>query len=221
MPPRPGQQLHAGLRTQKHPAPPGAESSRANPPRPTTHPRIEVLCAARSSIYQAFPGLLLRTRTADAWLTRAACPVIAHPPCRFWSRSFARASATVEAMVIELLLGMFCVHQVRHRGGVLEQPAHSRLFRAAHMPTPHVSGDSSASWSIQVNQGTFGHRTTKPTWLWFARVPKALVPPPPFKLRQDACRNLDALTPGQRSATPHAFAAWLIECAGLAGPRCQ
>jgi len=176
-------------------------------------PLVEILCAARSSVYQAVPSALVRTKTNSAWQTTGSCPVIAHPPCRFWSRSRSRASGTLRERIEEMLLGMICIREVLRRGGVLEQPAHSRLFTVAGMPTPSGPGHQPKLWTMSINQYHFGHRVSKPTWLLVVGVLQCDMPSAPFGLRQDPQRRLDAITPGQRSATPTRFADWLLSIA--------
>jgi hypothetical protein len=175
-------------------------------------PRIEVLCCARSTAYQAMPFTLIRRKTNSAWLTNGTCPVIAHPPCRFWSRSRSRALGTLSERIEEMLTGLLCVREVLRRGGILEQPAHSRLFYVATLPIPAAAGQANDSWSMQVDQYHFGHRCSKPTWLWFCRIPQAQLPSPPLRLRANPIRKLDAITHGQRSSTPPDFAQWLCQC---------
>ena len=116
-------------------------------------------------------------------------------------------------------LGLWCADQLRICGGVLEQPAWSHLFAAAGLPIPpHRDGDL---WSLQVEQYWWGFPTPKPTWLCFSRVDPGCVELP-FRLRARGSRKknrYDAwskLTSRKRSATPLAFAAWLVELARLA-----
>lgn len=50
-------------------------------------------------------------------------------------------------------LGLWCAEQVRKWGGILEQPAHSRLWEAAGLPRP---GSAMARRSIMEALGTGG-----------------------------------------------------------------
>jgi hypothetical protein len=174
---------------------------------------LEILCCARSSSYDAIPWVATRKRTSSAWLTTSPLPVIAHPPCRFWSRSSNLSRATGLDMIRELLLGLWCVRQVARRGGIVEQPAWSRLWRAANLPRPTSQTQSPYSWSISLDQYTFGHRVHKPTWLWFCHIHQSQLPRPPLALRPDPQRTQGDITAGQRSATPPLFARWLCDCA--------
>jgi hypothetical protein len=170
---------------------------------------FEVLCAARNSYYRAMPNALVRTRANSAWQTRGNLPVIAHPPCRFWVRSSHRACAPVSQIIEELCLGALCAREVLRRGGILEQPAGSKLFRALGLPTPASPTHTSDAWSMQLNQSHFGHLARKPTWLFFSRIHPRDLPPLPFNLFSTMPRRLDDMTPGAKSRTPSDFAHWL------------
>ena len=192
--------------------------SRALPPPPFHASCLSVLCAARSSVYQAFPGLTIYTRAKDAWSARCPGPVIAHPPCRCWSRAFALSSLTVKDRIIEMQLGFHCLHVIQRTGGVLEQPAFSRLWSAASLPFPGDLDRAPGSWSIAVDQANFGHRVSKPTWLWFSHIEPTVLLWPSFALAPSTQLTQQDLTPGQRSATPVQFAAFLIAAASHANP---
>lgn len=173
---------------------------------------VEVLCAARSTVYRAIPTAQVRTRANTARLPLLGCPVVAHPPCRFWSRLFPLAAATLADMVAELRLGLWCACQVRRRGGVLEQPAHSRLWSAAALPMPSAPGQAD-SYSIAVDQSQWGAPFPKPTWLYFSGIPRRNLPPMPLSFAPPRIRTQALTTPGQRSATPLEFARWLCHVA--------
>ncbi len=181
-------------------------------------PLLHILCASRSTIYTGQPGLDIYTKTKSAWLCQPRRPIIAHPPCRFWSRWNARASAATEDLIEELLLGMHCANLVKEFGGILEQPAHSRLWQAANLPLPNTTGEDDA-WSIEVDQSNFGHLCNKPTWLFFANCRRRKMTWSGWHLANPRRPTLAALTPGQRSATPTRFRDFLITNALLARPR--
>lgn len=182
-----------------------------------TDPELEILCAARSTVYRSLPNALVRTRANSAWLTTGTCRVIAHPPCRFWCRARALAADKPSTIIQELMLGLWCAFQVKIRGGVLEQPAHSRLWDAANLPRPHVYGQQHA-YSIAVDQAAWGHHGPKPTWLFFCGIPKHTIPPIPLSFVPTRRRTLMVCTNGQRSATPPAFMDWLCQCLQVKTP---
>jgi hypothetical protein len=180
---------------------------------PTYLPLVVVLCSARSTVYNSIPGVETFGRAKSAWSCQLRRPIIAHPPCRFWSRWHCRASATVPTMAAEMLLGMECVRLVRKNGGVLEQPAFSRLWQCAHLPGPCTWPDSRNEWSIELDQAEFGHHTTKRTWLFFSGIAPGAIDWQGWSLANPRRRTLQVMTPGQRSATPARFAHFLFNVA--------
>ena len=107
----------------------------------------------------------------DAMTYRGPWPVVAHPPCPRWGRM---------AALVESLGGAkrrddggtfaFALECVRAYGGVLEHPAVSDAWRAFLLPAPPACGgwvrDIYGCWSCHVEQGHYGHRAPKPTWLY-------------------------------------------------------
>lgn len=180
-------------------------------------PLLHILCAARSSVYHHFPALDIYDRARPAWQCHPRRPIIAHPPCRFWSRWNTRAAAPPATLISELLLGVWCAKLVTTYGGILEQPAFSRLWDAAKLPQP-TPAKHNAFWSCQVDQAQWGHPTAKPTWLYFARIHPCQVTWSGWTLANPRRLTLAHLTPGQRSATPLPFAQWLVETALHANP---
>lgn len=179
---------------------------------------ITVLCAARSSVYRAIPGLDVFTRSRDAWTARPSGPVIAHPPCRCWCRAWPLSAMTVKTRIIEMLLGMECVRLVIHNGGILEQPAHSRLWKCASLPGPSEPFAHRHAWTIELDQAQFGHRASKPTWILFSGIRPSAVNLNGWQLQQEQVRSMATMTPGQRSSSPPLFARFLVQCAASARP---
>ena len=117
-----------------------------------------------------------------------------------------------------MMLAFHCLKLVRTFGGILEQPAHSRFWRAANLPRPGLPNHPGQEWSFSVNQGNWGHRTSKPTWLLLCGIRAESVHWSGFTLEQPSALWLADLTPGQRSATPQDFARWLVELACQSRP---
>jgi hypothetical protein len=142
-------------------------------------------------------------------------PIVAHPPCRAWS-AFTRHQAKPEPGEAEL--GLLCAEWLRSEGGVLEHPAHSRLFEAAGLPGPGKRrGDL---FTVPVLQAWFGYPTRKETWLCLSRVdPSALdIPYVDHDSRAGLGdgRRYQAMSKHQRAATYPALAEWLVQAARLA-----
>lgn len=121
--------------------------------------RVSVLFAHRRSYYFGLPVEVFDARR-DARAFGGAGPVVAHPPCRGWSRLRGLSRAGGE----ELALGRWAVGVVLRNGGVLEQPAHSRLWHVEGLPLPGKEGRR--GFCLAVDQWVWGHPVRKPTWLF-------------------------------------------------------
>lgn len=162
-------------------------------------------------------------------------PVVAHPPCGPWSslRHLYRGG--------EQDCGPRAVEQVRTFGGVLEQPAGSKLWEFCRLPKP-VEGDwvpkrhdwyvdQLAGWSVEIDQVSWGHPARKRTWLFFVGVTSTLAwvgrrtggtpthwcsggrSPANKGVRGTVPPGIKVCSAQQRRRTPVAFAEWLISLA--------
>lgn len=110
----------------------------------------------------------------DARLYDGPWPVVAHPPCKRWSR--------MHGFIESVYPGRFklgdddgcfaaALASVRRWGGVLEHPAethawdHFRLRRPPHRGG-WVPADQKGGWTCCIEQGHYGHRARKATWLY-------------------------------------------------------
>jgi hypothetical protein len=109
------------------------------------------------------------------------------------------------------------VEQVRRWGGVLEHPAHSRLWAAADLPRPGELPDGHEGYTIHVEQGWWGHAAPKPTWLYLVGVPREVVVLP--ALRSQPIGRVERMAKTRRHLTPPDFARYLVSLASLAHPR--
>ena len=141
----------------------------------------------------------------DATSYDGPAPVIAHPPCGPWGRYRHKCKQESKTAII-------AVQQVRRWGGVLEHPAHSRLWDAASLPRPGELPDSHGGWSVAVEQGWWGHEAPKATWLYFVGVSPNEVKLPLH--RPFATGLVEEMPKGKRHITPRLFALWLIEAVG-------
>jgi hypothetical protein len=139
-------------------------------------------------------------------------PVVAHPPCRTWS---AYTAHQAKAPAGEKELGLLCADWLRQEGGVLEHPAHSRLFEAADLPKP---GERRGHlFTVLVLQAWWGYAMRKATWLCFSRVDMRLIEFP-YQMHDSRSglgdrRRQQVMSKNQRAATTPAFAAWLVAAA--------
>lgn len=109
---------------------------------------------------------------------RAYCgphPVVAHPPCERWGRYWFGSPLGKERKIKGDDGGCFAsaLDAVRTFGGVLEHPADSAAWAAHGLVTPPRSGGWVSAgdwigWTCCVDQGHYGHRAQKSTWLYAA-----------------------------------------------------
>jgi hypothetical protein len=174
---------------------------------------VAVLCVAPKSIYRTLPNVECYDITRDVRTFTGGMPVVAHPPCRSWSAYCAHQAKPLPG---EKELGPLCVEWLRKCGGVLEHPAHSRLFDACKLPKPGwARGDL---WSVEVLQAWWGDSRTKKTWLCFAGISPNDVQLP-LRLHDPSGdrRRWQVMSHTQRSATNPNMAVWLVETARMVG----
>lgn len=112
------------------------------------------------------------TEARDARTYPGPWPVVGHPPCQRWGRYwFGRPGDDVRHEKGDDG-GCFaaCLTSVRAWGGVMEHPAESYAWSAHDINPPRPGGwcvaDMFGGWSCLVEQGHYGHRARKPTWLY-------------------------------------------------------
>lgn len=170
---------------------------------------VAVLCVAPQSIYHSLPDVECYDKNRDVRTFTGGMPVVAHPPCRSWSAYCAHQAKPEPG---EKELGPLCVDWLRQCGGVLEHPAHSRLFAHCNLPKPGEVKDN--LWTVAVSQAWWGDTRLKKTWLCFSSIPAVTVPMRPHDVAGDR-RRWQVMCKAQRSATHPEFAKWLVETARL------
>lgn len=177
----------------------------------------------------------------DARRYRGPHPVVAHPPCARWGRYWSGGPSARERRKLGDDGGCFlrALIAVCRWGGVLEHPEASHAWpeyglvkpprRGGWVPAGHLGG-----WTCCVEQGHYGHRARKATWLFAHGMPREALPelawgPSEATLRMDldfhsAEERRRAIRTGatqrmskvERALTPPAFAGVLIGIARLA-----
>lgn len=125
-------------------------------------------------------------------------PVIAHPPCRQFSKI--RALSKKDYSEIDMVIKT-AIH-VRNYGGILEHPAGSKLWDVLNMW--HWPG-----FTLSVNQHWFGFPAQKKTWLYFSGIDRKDVLPLPLNFDYPH-RKVVNMNKKDRAVTTGDFAYWLI-----------
>lgn len=187
---------------------------------------IAALYVDARGVYADLPGVDAWPITRDARLYAGPHPVVAHPPC---------ARFCLLAKLVESQGGRpagrddgefaAALSAVRRWGGVLEHPAWSMAWAAHNLaPPPHGGWQRTicGGWTTQVDQGRYGHRARKRTWLYVVGdyLPHLDWRPAQSERSWSGPRmGRPELTKRERSYTPPAFRDLLIAIADGAGPR--
>jgi hypothetical protein len=170
----------------------------------------------------------------DARLYDGPHPVVAHPPCARWGRYWYGGPSCKVRKKLGDDNGCFAaaVASVRKWGGVLEHPEATRAWPMHGIAKPPraggwVRGDG-LGWTCCVDQGHYGHRARKATWLYTVRtyLPELIWGPAQAKIRLDAGYHsteerrravktgaVQRMSGRERALTPHAFRDLLLSLA--------
>lgn len=196
-----------------------------------------------AALFVQFPGCYFGLDHVDPWdKTKDArtydgpWPVVAHPPCERWGRYWSGGpSATVRRLKGDDG-GCFAaaLASVRRWGGVLEHPEASHAWAAHGLNAPPrcggwVMADWEDGWTCCIEQGQYGHKARKATWLYANGVELPLLrwgaAPGTFNLldegfhsKEERARKIKTgicqrLSKNQRAATPIEFRDLLISIA--------
>ncbi len=203
--------------------------------------RCAALFVLADGPYAGVNGVDCWDEARDARRYQGPFRVIAHPPCARWGRYwFGGPSARVRRVKGDDD-GCFAsaLASVRRWGGVLEHPAASAAWKAFGLMEPPRAGgwivaDWVGGWTCCVDQGHYGHRAQKATWLyavgvslptlrWGKSVGRVRLDEGFHtaeerrrRIRTGACQRLSSR---QRAETPLAFRNVLLSMVGISRPQ--
>ncbi len=134
---------------------------------------IAALFVVENGVYSGLPDVDVWGISRDARTYAGPHSVICHPPCQRWGRYW-HGGPSVKVRKTKGDDGgcfMAALGSVRRWGGVLEHPADSAAWAAFGLMAPprwggwHVA-DWYGGWTCCVEQGHYGHRARKATWLY-------------------------------------------------------
>lgn len=195
--------------------------------------KVAALFVEAGGAYFGLPDVDPWDQARDARLYPGPWPVVAHPPCERWGRYWGGAPKTWPRLRKGDDGGCFAaaLASVRRWGGVLEHPEGSHAWRHFGLNLPPFEGgwvnaDFAGGWTCCVEQGWYGHRARKKTWLYacglelpslhwgrapgdFVRLDEGFHSAEERRraVRTGACRRLSRR---QRAATPEPFRDLLI-----------
>jgi hypothetical protein len=146
---------------------------------------IAALFVETDGVYFGLPDVDPWDITRDARLYAGPWPVVAHPPCERWGRYW-YGGPTLHKLGKRKTLGDdggcfgSALASVRKWGGVIEHPEGSHAWKWFGIPCPPKTGGWIAcidgGWTCCVEQGHYGHRARKATWLYvYGANPPALI----------------------------------------------
>lgn len=177
---------------------------------------VAILGANKNSIYKQLQNVEVYDECRDLRNYDGPWPVVAHPPCRGYS-AFMRHWAKPKPG--EKGLALFCIQRIKDYGGVLEHPAHSRLFTEVLGIRP---GQPDGTFQcVEINQSWFGYPTKKRTWLLMPK--NYVLPQMPFILEASGGitesssdrRIFENMSQSQRSRTTKSLAKYLLKIVRL------
>lgn len=136
-------------------------------------PLIAALYVQEGGCYFGLPDVDPWDKHRDARLYDGPFAVVAHPPCERWGRYWGGSPRCWPRKKLGDDGGCFAaaLASVRKFGGVLEHPEGSHAWRHFHLNTPPRTGawvmaDWDGGWTCCVEQGAYGHKARKATWLY-------------------------------------------------------
>jgi len=131
------------------------------------------VCPPPKGVYFGLPHVDAWDERRDARLYAGPYPVVAHPPCQRWGRYWHGGPSARVRMRKGDDAGCFAsaLASVRRWGGVLEHPEASAAWQVFRLNAPPhggawVAADFEGGWTCRVEQGHYGHRARKATWLY-------------------------------------------------------
>ena len=175
--------------------------------------KIPVLFTAHVSFYNDNDIFDCYDVRRDAFSYTGRSPLIAHPPCRLFSRLRKFSTAGVK----EKQCAFFALDKIRRFGGILEHPRSSTLWLNGNFKLDG-SVDDYGGFLRSVNLSWFGFQAQKKTMLYFCGINPAQLPPFPLSLDaithvissggNNGKKELSALS---RSQTPRLLIDYFLE----------
>ena len=204
---------------------------------------IAALYVQKRGAYAGLVGVDPWYEERDARRYAGPYPVVAHPPCQRWGRYWQGGPSAVVKHEKGADGGCFAaaLAAVRRFGGVLEHPAATSAWEHHGIRRPPVGGGwveagDGVGYTASVEQGHYGHRARKATWLYVAGVASSLLPELVWgpsdaelehrpttseegRLKERRRGAIERMSQRERAATPAAFRYVLVDLARKAERR--
>lgn len=187
---------------------------------------IAALFVQSPGVYVGLPNVDPWPETRDARLYAGPYPVVAHPPCARWGNYWFGSPSSSKRFALGDDGGCFAsaLASVRRYGGVLEHPKDSQAWAYFNLTKPPPEGgwvhaDLFGGWTCRVDQGQYGHRAQKATWLYWNSRGRAKPPELDWTRTPPGDFPLERLSKRERAATPVEFRDLLLDLAETARNR--
>lgn len=134
---------------------------------------IAALFVETNGVYFGLPNVDPWDKERDARRYAGPHPIVAHPPCERWGRYWSGGPNASYRRRLGDDDGCFAaaLAHVRRWGGVIEHPEASHAWWSHGLTRPPKCGgwvvaDFEGGWTCCVEQGHYGHRARKATWLY-------------------------------------------------------
>lgn len=138
---------------------------------------IAALFVESRGVYAGLPDVDPWDIKRDARTYAGPHPVVAHPPCQRWGRYWHGGPSIKERKTLGDDDGCFAsaLESVRKFGGVIEHPEASHAWETFKLAAPPKFGGwiragDGLGWTCCVEQGNYGHKARKATWLYVVGV---------------------------------------------------
>lgn len=181
--------------------------------------KVAALYVETGGVYYGLPDVDPWDAERDARLYDGPHPVVAHPPCKRWG-NFWPGRPGRDRLTFGADAGCFAaaLMAVRNFGGVLEHPKGSRAWGAFGLLEPPSGGGwvraDKWGWTCCVEQGHYGHRARKATWLYLVGTEPPLLT---WGVASSAPGKVELMGKRERLATPIPFRDLLLDLARRAG----
>lgn len=195
---------------------------------------VAALYVMANGPYAGLDGVECWDEARDARAYAGPWPVVAHPPCARWGNYWYGSPSGTQRFQLGADGGCFAaaLAAVKRWGGVLEHPAGSRAWLASDPLSPPAEGGwvsagmLDGGWTCHVEQGHYGHRGRKSTWLYACGVelprlawgPSSAAPEPGKERagRGEMRGVIEIMSKRERTETPAPFRDVLLEIARTA-----
>ena len=138
---------------------------------------INALFVETDGVYFNLNNIIPWDIKKDAFKCKNGAPAICHPPCKRWGRYWSGGPSAKEKKIMGDDQGAFAfsLWYVRNFGGIIEHPEASHAWKWFGLNKSKRDGlwhkaDDFGGLTCYIEQGNYGHKAVKPTWLYINKI---------------------------------------------------